>query len=189
MKNRTNAFIFFALGAMIAGCASVSHELLSTSGYEKHITKEYLLALADRLPEIGLKTEIPVEEIWTDYLTDFGGYLQTFQYVEPENKTGPFYRIYVNALALNGCGKSDGYSKFHSIFEQWKFDANFDRFVIHYWGVMNPSETAPYVEFRLIHKQGGRVLLDARYGFYSENHQKLVEKIKRLIKAVLKKKS
>lgn len=188
MKQMIASLSLLGLILALVGCAAHPSMSVSHDDWVNKMSKEHLMALASRFPAISLKESIPIDEVWTDCTHDLGGYLRTFQYVEPENRTDPFYRIYVNALVLLG-SKSSGYIKSHVIVEQWAFDAVLNRFVIHYWGVMNPSEMTPYVEFRLIHKQEGRVLLDERQGFYSENHRQLVDKIRYMVKAILEKRS
>jgi hypothetical protein len=148
-------------------------------------TDEYLMNLAARFPEIIIKGDIPVDEVWTDFRDDLGGYLRTWQYVEPENAEEPFYRIYVNVLVLLEGPRRGTYAKFHVILEQWAFDAACNRFVIHYWGVMNPLEIEPYVEFRRIVKQEGRIMADYRHGFYSGSHRNLVNKIRRVMQQII----
>jgi hypothetical protein len=53
---------------------------------------------------------------------------------------------------------------------------------------MNPLEADPYVEFRLICKQDGRVLADYRHGFYSGSHQDLLKKIRCVTRQIMDKK-
>jgi hypothetical protein len=185
---RILAIILVSLLILFVGC---SYQLMTPSREDCRVrepTQKYLMNLAVRFPEIIIKEGIPIEEVWTDLRDDLGGDLKSWQYVESENVNEPFYRIYINVLVLFEGTRSRGYAKFHVIVEQWEFDAVCNRFVIHYWGMMNPSEIEPYVEFRLIIKQEGRVLADYRHGFYSGGHQNLVNKTRRVMRQIIDKK-